>query len=354
MSPTRGLLFPEEDAGGGAAMTFIKGYLIPRLIQYFLVIIIGLTAVFIIPRLAPSDPVQRTIAQLRSMGSYLDPATIDAFIDDLNEMYGLQGSMLEQYGAFWARLFRADFGVSFFQFPTPVNELIRTALPWTLGLLLLTTVISWTVGNILGGLAGYYSRSRWSRIFDTITMIIRPIPYYIFSFGLLLLLAYVFKIFPISGGTGIGRRMEFSWSTIKDVIWHAFLPALSLVLLGTAAWFQTMKLVVQNINAENFVQYAKLGGVRQDRIVSRYVIRNAMLPQITVLALLIGQIFSGALITEIVFSYPGLGMLLYNAILTGDYNLIMGITALSIVAITTAILIIDLLYPLFDPRVRYL
>jgi peptide/nickel transport system permease protein len=334
-------------------MTFIKRYLVPRFIQYILVIFIGLTSVFILPRLAPSDPVQRTISQLRSMGSYLDPATMNDFIDDLTEMYGLEGSMLEQYGAFWKRLARADFGVSFFQFPTPVNTLIRTALPWTLGLLLVTTILSWTIGNIIGGLAGYYSRSRWSRILDTMTMIIRPIPYYIFAFGLLLLLAYVFRIFPVSGGAAIGRRAEFSLHYILDVLRHAFLPALSLVLLGAAAWFQTMKLVVQNVNAENFVQYAKLGGIKQGRIVSRYVIRNAMLPQITVLALLLGQIFSGALITEIVFSYPGLGMLLYNAILTGDYNLIMGITALSIIAITTAILILDLLYPVFDPRVRY-
>jgi peptide/nickel transport system permease protein len=334
-------------------MTFIKGYLIPRLVQYFLVIFIGLTIVFIIPRLAPTGPVQRTIGQLRSMGSYLDPATMDSFIEDLTEMYGLEGSMLEQYGAFWVRLFQGDFGVSFFQFPTPVNQLIRTALPWTMTLLLFTTVISWTAGNLLGGLAGYYSRSRWSRTLDTITMIIRPLPYYIFSFGLLLLLGYVFKIFPIGGGTDIGRRVAFNWPFIKDVLRHAFLPALSLIILGTAAWFQTMKLVVQNTTSENFVQYAKLGGIQQGKIVSRYVIRNAMLPQITVLALLFGQIFSGALITEIVFSYPGLGSLLYNAILTGDYNLIMGITALSIVAITTAILIIDLLYPLFDPRIRY-
>jgi peptide/nickel transport system permease protein len=124
-------------------------------------------------------------------------------------------------------------------------------------------------------------------------------------------------------------------------------------LLGLAAWFQTMKLIVQNVNASDFVQYAKFGGIRERRIVSRYVIRNGMLPQITALALLIGQIFSGALITEIVFTYPGLGSLLYNAILTGDYNLIMGITVFSILAITTAILIIDLIYPLFDPRIRY-
>lgn len=335
-------------------MAFIKGHLIPRLIQYVLVIFVGITAVFIIPRLMPSDPVQRTIAQLRSMGSYLDPASMGEFMDDLTEMYGLQGSMLQQYGALWVRLFRGDFGVSFFQFPTPVSKLIGTALPWTAGLLLTTTFLSWTLGNIIGGVAGYFARKRWSRALDTVAMIVRPLPYYIFAFALLLLLAYVVRWFPVSGGTGIGRKVAFNWPFIKDVLWHSFLPALSLTILGGAINFQTMKLIVQNVNAEDFVQYAKLGGVKEGRIVSRYVIRNALLPQITNLALSLGQIFSGALITEIVFSYPGLGTLLYNAVVTGDYNLIMGITALSIVAITTAILVIDLLYPLFDPRVRYM
>lgn len=335
-------------------MAFIKRYLIPRIIQYFLVIFLGITAVFFIPRFTPSDPVERTITQLRSQGSYLDPASMDDFIADLTELYGLEGSMLQQYGAFWQRLFRGDFGVSFFQFPTPVIELIGTSLPWTLGLLLTTTFFSWTLGNIIGGVAGYFSRKGWSRALDTVAMIVRPLPYYIFAFALLLLLAYVVRWFPVSGGTSIGRKVVLNWPFIKDVLWHSFLPALSLTSLGGAVNFQTMKLIVQNVNAEDFVQYAKFGGVTEGRIVSRYVIRNAMLPQITNLALSLGQIFSGALITEIVFSYPGVGTLLYNAIVTGDYNLIMGITALSIVAITTAILVIDLLYPLFDPRVRYM
>jgi peptide/nickel transport system permease protein len=335
-------------------VTFIKGYLIPRLIQYFLVIFLGITAVFLIPRISPSDPVQRTIAQLMSMGSFLDPETMDEFVDDLTEMYGLGGSTFDQYIAFWQRLFHGDFGVSFFQFPTPVIELIANALPWTLGLLLTTTLISWTTGNIVGGLAGYWSRARWSRALDTVAMVIRPLPYYIFAFSLLIVFTFMVRWFPVSGGTVVGRQPSFTWEYIKDLLWHAFLPAMSLVILGGAVNFQTMKLIVQNVNAESFVQYAKLGGVKERKIVSRYVIRNAMLPQITGLALSLGQIFSGALITEIVFSYPGLGTLLYNAIITGDYNLIMGITALSIVAITTAILIIDLLYPLFDPRVRYL
>ena len=335
-------------------MTFVRQYLIPRLIQYFLVIFLGITAVFFIPRFTPSDPVQRTISQLRSQGSYLDPASMDDFIADLTELYGLEGSMLQQYGAFWTRLFHGDFGVSFFQFPTPVSKLIGTALPWTAGLLLTTTFLSWTTGNLIGGLAGYFSRKRWSRVLDAVAMIVRPLPYYIFAFALLILLAYVVRWFPVSGGTDIGRKVAFNWPFIKDVLRHSFLPALSLVVLGGAVNFQTMKLIVQNVNAEDFVQYAKLGGVKEGRIVSRYVIRNAMLPQITNLALGFGQIFSGALITEIVYSYPGLGGLLYNAIVTGDYNLIMGITALSIVAITTAILAIDLLYPLFDPRIRHM
>ncbi len=335
------------------ALTFVKGYLIPRLIQYVLVIFVGVTAVFILPRLAPSDPVQQTIAALQSRGTFLDPAIMDQMVQDLTELYGLEGSMLEQYWAFWGRLFRGDFGVSFFQFPTPVNQLIRRALPWTLGLLLTTTVIGFVIGILLGGLAGYFNRKSWSRLLDTSAMLIRPIPYYIFAFALLLLFGYVFQWFPIAGGTSIGRVPSFSWGYIQDVLKHSFLPALSLVMLGWAAWFQTMKLVVQNVNSSDFVQYAKMGGVREGRIVGRYVIRNGMLPQITALALVLGHIFGGALITEIVFSYPGLGSLLYNAIVNGDYNLIMGITVFSIVGITTAMLIIDLTYPLFDPRIRY-
>jgi peptide/nickel transport system permease protein len=334
-------------------VTFVKGYLIPRLIQYFLVIFVGITAVFILPRLAPSDPVQQTIAALQSRGTYLDPAQMDDMIQDLTEMYGLEGSWLEQYGAFWGRLARGDFGVSFFQFPTPVNQLVRRALPWTLGLLLTTTIIGFVVGILLGGLAGYFNRKGWSRALDTGAMLIRPFPYYIFAFGILLLFGYVFQWFPIAGGTDIGRVPSFSWAYISDVLRHSFMPALSLILLGWAAWFQTMRLVVQNVNSADYVQYARMGGVKEGRIVNRYVIRNGLLPQITALALVIGQIFSGALITEIVFSYPGLGSLLFNAIVNGDYNLIMGITAFSIVGITTAILIIDLTYPLFDPRIRY-
>ena len=334
-------------------MPFLKRYLIPRLIAYVLVIWLGITIVFLIPRLTPNDPVMAMIGMMRARGSTLEPGAMDGIIADLTEMYGLQGSWLDQYWAFWGRLFRADFGVSFFNFPTRVNQLIATALPWTLGLLLTTTAISWISGNILGGLAGYFARKGWSRTLDAVAMVVRPQPYYIFAFALLLLLAWVVRWFPVTGGSSLGALPTFTWGYIKDVLWHSFLPALSLSVLGGAVTFQTMKLIVQNVNAESFVQYAKLGGVTEGRIVGKYVIRNALLPQVTGLALGLGQIFSGALITEIVFSYPGLGMLLYNSVIRADYNMIMGITMLSIVGITTAILVVDLTYPLFDPRVRY-
>lgn len=332
---------------------FVRDYLIPRLLQYFLVIFLGITIVFFIPRFAPTNPVERTIAELRSRGSYLDPAHIQQMVDELTEMYGLSGSWLEQYKDFWVRLSKGNFGLSFFQFPTPVIELIKRALPWTVGLLLTTTLLSWILGNIIGGMAGYAHNRRWSKVLDVIVMFIRPIPYYVFALGLLILFGYVWRKFPISGGASIGAKPSFTWAYIKDVLRHAFLPAMSMAVLGAASWFQTSKLIVQNVNAEDYVQYAQLGGVKENKIIFRYVIRNAMLPQVTNLALSLGQILSGALITEIVFSYPGIGHLLFSAISTGDYNLIMGIITLSIVAITTLVLLVDLLYPLFDPRIRY-
>ncbi len=334
-------------------MTFVKRYLIPRLIQYFLVIWVGITVVFLIPRLTPNDPVMRMVGEMRARGSSLEPGAMDGIIRDLTVMYGLQGSWLDQYKEFWVKLAHGNLGVSFFQFPAPVTKLISTALPWTLGLLVTTTAISWIMGNIIGGLAGYYTRKNWSRTLDAVAMVIRPMPYYIFAFVLLLLFAYVWRWFPVTGGASLGALPEFTWAYIKDVLWHSFLPGFSLSVLGMAVNFQVMKLLVQNVNAEDFVQYAKLGGVTDTRIVSKYVIRNALLPQITGLALSLGQIFSGALITEIVYGYPGVGMLLYRAIINGDYNLIMGITIYSIFGITTAMLIVDLTYPLFDPRVRY-
>lgn len=334
-------------------MNFLKRYLLPRLLVYFLVIFLGITLIFIIPRLMPTDPVQEMINTITSQGAYLDPEAIKKLEDTLRELYGLKGSLWEQYINLWKRLFKGDFGPSFFQFPTPVIDLIKQSLPWTLGLLTITTITSWVLGLILGGFVGYFYKKKWAKLIDGIAMVIRPIPYYILALTLLILFAYIFPIFPIGGGASIGRTFQFNWSFIWSVIKHGFLPAMSLIIIGTAVWLQTTRLIVQNILAEDFVIYAKSAGLRERKIALRYTIRNAMLPQITGLTLSLGQIFSGALITEVVYSYPGLGTLAYNAINSGDYNLLMGITTISIIAIATGMLVIDLIYPFFDPRIRY-
>ena len=184
-------------------------------------------------------------------------------------------------------------------------------------------------------------------------MFVRPIPYYVLGLMLVILFAYLLPVFPFGGGYTIGARIAFTWSFVRDVLKHAFLPAMSLSLLGVAVNHQTMRLIIQGVKEEDYIRYAKIGAVKERTIFARYAMRNAILPQITGLTLSLGQIFGGALITEIVFSYPGLGFLLYRAIVNSDYNLLMGITTISIIAITTLVLIIDLLYPLFDPRIRF-
>jgi len=334
-------------------LLFIKRYLLPRIVQFLVVVFVGITIVFFVPRLTPVDPVQQVISQITSQGAFMDPAAVDALRQSLTELYGLEGGMFQQYFAFWGRLIKGDFGPSLFQFPTPVMDLIMISLPWTAGLLITTTIISWIIGNLLGGLAGYFKNKAWAKTLDNISMVLRPMPYYIFALLLLIIFAYLIPIFPSAGGYSVGRQIGFNWAFISDLLIHSFLPAMSLVILGIAANFMTMKLIVSNIVAEDYVMYAKAGGLKERKIAFKYVIRNGLLPQITGLALSLGQVFGGALITEIVFSYPGIGTLLYGAINSGDYNLIMGVTSLSVIGIAGATLIIDLIYPLFDPRIRY-
>jgi len=335
-------------------MRFVRGYLLPRLLQYVWVILLGITVVFFIPRLAGQDPILEKIAQIQSQGAYLGPAAVESLIETYKELYGLEGTLFNQYVSMWRRIFTFNFGPSFFQYPTSVSELLGTYLPWTIGLLLTSTLLAWILGNVMGAIAGYFSQRHWSKSLDIMVMLIRPIPHYIFGVLILLLFAYVWKLFPAGGGGMLGgRRTVLNLRFILDVLYHSFLPALALIILGGATWFQQMKLLVQNVKNEDFVQYAKAGGVKEQLIVSRYILRNALLPQITQLTLLFGQIFTGALIIEMVFSYPGIGLLLYMAVTRGDYNLIMGITVLSILTITTAVLILDLLYPLLDPRIRH-
>ncbi|MGQ9631258.1 MAG: ABC transporter permease [bacterium] len=334
-------------------MLFLKKYLLPRIVQYLVVIFIGTTVVFIIPRLTPADPIEEHLEVITSQGQYLDPEAVERLRQTLKELYGLEGSLLQQYIGLWRRLFSGDFGPSLSQFPTPVMNLIRISMPWTLGLLLISTLLAWIVGSILGGMAGFFRRAKWANFLEIFAMSIRPIPYYIMALFVVILLAYVFPLFPMVGGYTVGGKVSLTWAFLVDLVRHAFLPALSLVILGFTVWFLQMRSVTLNVVAEDYVAYAEAQGLPRGKIVFDYAMRNAILPQVTGLALSLATIFGGALITEMVFAYPGIGTLLYNGVTRGDYNLIMGITIFSIIGIATAVLLIDLIYPLFDPRVRY-
>ena len=333
-------------------MRFVRRYLIPRLMQYVFVIWLGVTIIFFLPRLMPSGPVEMMVNTIQGQGAATNPAAAKEMVRTLREMYGLEEGLFKQYVSFWQRLFTGDFGPSFFMFPTPVIKLIGNALPWTVGLLSVTLVLGWIIGNIIGGLTGYFGWSRILKIFDGMVMFVRPVPYFIMALMLMTLFAYLLPVFPLGGGYTIGTRIDFTWSFVWNLLRHAFLPAMSLMLLGAAVNHQTMRLLVQSVKGEDYVRYAKIGNVKEGTVFSRYIMRNAILPQITSLTLSLGQVFGGALITEIVFSYPGIGSLFYRAIITSDYNLLMGIMTISIVGLATGILLIDLLYPLFDPRIR--
>lgn len=337
---------------GSLIMSFVKRYLIPRLIQYIIVTFLGLTAIFLFPRLLPVDPIKQELIRYQTFGVYVSPEQQEQIMKTLKQLYGLEGSLWDQYLSFWRRLFKFDFGPSLSRFPTPVNKVIGMALPWTVGLLSFTTITAWILAVIIGGIVGYY-RKRWMEVFNFVIMIIRPIPYYITSLIFLILFAYIFPIFPLSGGVGIGTTLAFNLSTILNILKHAILPALTLIVVGFCWQFQSMKLITQSTKNEDHVIYAKIAGVNDSKIVMNHVIRNAMLPMVTQLGLQFGTIFSGTLITEMVFAYPGIGWILYDSIMRADYNLIMGIMCISVIAVTTSILFLDLVYPLFDPRVRY-
>ena len=326
-------------------------YLAKRLAQFVLVVFIGITLTFLITHATPIDPVEQTIAVAASFGS-TSPEAIAMLRESLQELYGVQGSLWQQYLTFWSRVAIGDFGPSLSAFPTPVSELIGRAIPWTIGLLLVATLIAWGVGNILGGLAGYYRSSTTLRLIGVLTMGLHPVPYYIVAFVLLVLFGYVWPVLPLGGGYQMNLQPGFSLDFVLSVLKHSLLPALSLVLVGVGGWFMGMRALVSNIVTEDYVTYAELGGVSQNRILNAYVMRNALVPQVTGLAMSLGAIFNGAIITEEVFGYPVIGSLLVDAVHAGDYSLVLGVTTVSIIAVATAVLVIDLLYPLLDPRVK--
>lgn len=332
-------------------MKTYPAHLAKRLVQFCLVVFIGINIAFFVTHLTPIDPVEESIAAATAFGA-TSPEAIEMLRQSLRELYGLEGSLWDQYLVFWPRILRADFGPSLSAFPTPVSELILNALPWTIGLLTVATTLAWLAGNLLGALAGYYRNNLLLKVTGVIVMGFHPIPYYVVAFVLLIVFGYLWPVLPISGGAQINIERGMNPAFVLSVIRHSILPALSLMLVGIGGWFMGMRALVSNIVTEDFVTYAEYAGVKRGRILRSYVMRNALAPQVTGLALSLGAIFNGAIITEQVFGYPGIGTLLVDGVNSGDYSLVLGVTTVSIVAVAAAVLVLDLLYPLIDPRVR--
>jgi peptide/nickel transport system permease protein len=332
-------------------MTGYLAYLGKRLGQFVLVVFVGINLAYVITHATPIDPVEQSISAVTSFGNTA-PDAIAQMRQSLRELYGLEGSWLQQYTSFWTRILKGDFGPSLSAFPTPVGTLIARALPWTMGLLITATIITWILGNLLGGLAGYYQKSRTFKAMGVVAMTLHPIPYYIVALLLLIVFGFVWPILPITGGSQMNVSQGWSLEFVTSVVRHSILPALSLILIGVGSWFLGMRSLTSNVVTEDYVVYAELAGVDRHRILGSYVMRNALLPQVTGLAMSLGGIFNGAIITEKVFGYPGLGTLLVDAVYAGDYGLVLGVTTVSILGVSIGVLVIDLIYPLLDPRVQ--
>jgi peptide/nickel transport system permease protein len=332
-------------------MSGYLAYIGRRLAQFVLVVFIGINLAYVITHATPIDPVEQSISAVTSYGNTA-PGAIEQMRTSLRELYGLGGTPIEQYLVFWKRILRADFGPSMSAFPTPVSTLIRRALPWTAGLLAVSTIVAWGLGNLLGGLAGYYQNSRGLKLMGVIAMGLHPIPYYIVALLLLIVFGFLWPVLPITGGSTMNLPQALTLDFTISVLQHAILPALSLILIGIGSWFLGMRSLVSNVVTEDYVVYAELAGVKPRRILTSYVMRNALVPQVTGLAVSLGGIFNGAVITEKVFGYPGVGSLLVDAVYAGDYGLVLGVTTISILGVSIGVLAIDLLYPLLDPRVK--
>ena len=327
-------------------------YALRRLGQFVLVVLVGIHIAYAITHATPIDPVEQSIAAVTQYGN-TSPEAIALMRVSLRELYGVSGDPLQQYLAFWRRIGSADFGPSLSAFPTPVSTLIARALPWTVGLLLTSTLLAWALGNLLGGYAGYHRDNRALKAMAAVAMGLHPVPYYIVAFVLLVVFGYLWPVLPISGGSAMITGVSSGWSHAASIVQHSILPAASLVLLGVGSWFLGMRSLVSNVITEDYVTYAELGGVARRRILHSYVMRNALVPQVTGLAMSLGTIFNGAIITEQVFGYPGVGSLLVSAVYAGDYGLVLGVTTISIIGVSAAVLLIDLAYPLLDPRVQH-
>jgi len=327
----------------------MKGYLkyfSGKLVWFLITLVAAFVLNFILPRLMPGDPVaiitQRTVQGMASQSG------IQKVYEHYAEVFGTNKPIFEQFVIYIRNISQGNFGRSFSQYPRPVADIIKSSIWWTIALQFPAIIIGWLIGNTLGALAAYLKKG-YDKIIMPVSIFVSNLPAFGMAVILLVLFAVKLEWFPTSGGYGFDMIPNFSWDFVWSVIVHYQLPFWSIVLItigGQAIGMRSM--AIYELNAD-YVKYSRFLGIK-DRKTIGYVFRNAMLPQITGLALSIGTMVGGALVAEVIFSYPGLGSTILTAVMGQDYPLISATTL--IISMLTATFIIEILYGVIDPRVK--
>ena len=326
-------------------------YVLRRFGIFVLTVWIAATIIFIIPRLAPGDPITAMVARLSAQAGYVEGA--DQMIAAWRERFGLDDPLLVQYVRYLQSLVTFDFGYSLASFPTPVSSMIRRALPWTIGLLTITLAITFVIGNLLGALLAWRSTPWLVKVLIPVSMMFTSIPPLLASILLLYLFAIVLDWLPLQGSYGRGMQPELTWEFVQSIALHSILPALSIVLVTFGYWALGMRGMMVTIEGEDYMTLARAKGLTSRHVLYRYSMRNAILPQVTALALSVGTIVGGLILVEVVFQYRGMGTLIFTAIRNQDFTTIQATSYMVILTTAMAVLILDLIYPLIDPRISY-
>lgn len=311
----------------------------------------AVTLNFLIPRLMPGNPVDIMIAKMSATGQPVTPGTRKALAVALGQ--GGSTNLFVQYGDYINNLVHLNLGVSLTSYPTPVLTVIAQALPWTICLIGLATIISFILGIGLGIVAGW-RRGSWVDNLIPVTTMFQAVPYFWLALILVLLLTRYTQLFPFAGGYDVysGLVPDFSLPFIGSAIYYGFLPALTVVLSSIGGWMLGMRNMMVSTLAEDYIVTAEAKGLRPSRVRFTYAARNAVLPSLSGFAISLGFVVAGSIVTEEVFSYPGIGQLLWTSVSNDDYALMQGIFLVISLSVLAANFIVDLLYALIDPRTR--
>jgi peptide/nickel transport system permease protein len=278
---------------------------------------------------------------------------MDQMVDEYQREFGLDQPLWKQYLTYLGNVARFDLGQSIANYPRTVVSILSAALPWTIGLLLTTTILGFTIGTLAGALLAWPRAPRFIQYLFPPLLTLSAIPFFLLGLILIYVFAFHWKLFPLFGGYTPGTFPGFNLSFALDVLKHSILPSLSILLASLGFWALGMRGMMVTVEGEDYMTFAEAEGLKDRTLFFTFALRNALLPQTTALGLSLGQLLSGALLVEVIFSFPGIGSVLYNAIRQFDYFLIQGIIFTIVLGVTLATLILDLIYPLLDPRITY-